>query len=109
MNRFEIPHIGEVLNEEFLEPMGLSQNKLAKAIGVPQNRINAIINKQRGITADTDLRLTTFFGLSEGYFSGIQEDLERLKTKQEISNELKKIKPYVYSNDNKIVNEKVAL
>jgi len=45
MNIIEIPHIGEVLNEEFLEPMGMSQNKLAKAIGVPQNRINAIINK----------------------------------------------------------------
>ena len=71
MNKIEIPHIGEVLNEEFLQPLGLSQNKLAKAIGVPQNRINAIINKQRGITADTDLRLTTYFGLSEGYFSGI--------------------------------------
>ncbi|MHA1540483.1 MAG: HigA family addiction module antitoxin [Alphaproteobacteria bacterium] len=108
MNIIEIPHIGEVLNEEFLEPMGMSQNKLAKAIGVPQNRINAIINKQRGITADTDLRLTTFLGLSEGYFSGIQEDFERLKTKQEISNELKKIIPYIYSN-NKATNGKVAL
>ncbi|MHA1541198.1 MAG: HigA family addiction module antitoxin [Alphaproteobacteria bacterium] len=108
MNKIEIPHIGEVLNEEFLQPLGLSQNKLAKAIGVPQNRINAIINKQRGITADTDLRLTTYFGLSEGYFSGIQEDFDRIKTKREISSELKRIIPYANANENIPMNQEAV-
>lgn len=106
-DKIEIPHIGEVLNEEFLLPMGLSQNKLAKALGVPQNRINAIINGQRGISADTDLRLTTYFGLSEGFFSGMQEDFERIKTKREIAEELKKITPYANSNAHK--EERIAL
>ena len=59
-----VPHIGEVLNEEFLEPFKITQNALAVAIGVPTNRINAIVRGQRGITADTDLRLTKYFGLT---------------------------------------------
>ena len=53
----DVPHIGEVLQEEFLEPLGLSQNALANAINVPPNRINAIIRGLRSVTADTDLRL----------------------------------------------------
>jgi addiction module HigA family antidote len=61
------PHPGEILQQEFLEPLGLSQNALAQAIGVPANRINEIIRGRRGITADTDLRLARFFKLSEGY------------------------------------------
>ena len=62
-----VTHIGEVLNQEFLEPLKISQNALAVAIGVPTNRINAIVRGQRGITADTDLRLTKYFGLTKGY------------------------------------------
>ncbi len=90
----QIPHIGSVLNDEFLKPLHISQNALAKALRVPQNRINDIINGKRGITADTDLRLTTFFGLSEGFFLGLQEDFELMKTKRMIAKELAKIKPY---------------
>ncbi|MGD9639416.1 MAG: HigA family addiction module antitoxin [Alphaproteobacteria bacterium] len=90
----DIPHIGEVLFEEFMEPLGLSQNALAKALGIPQNRISDIINGKRGITADTDLRLTKYFGLSEGYFLGIQEDFELIKTKRKIASELDAIVPY---------------
>ena len=70
-----IPHIGEVLFEEFLEPLNISQNALSLAIGVPSNRINAIVRGQRGITADTDLRLTKYFGLSKGYFLRLQTNL----------------------------------
>jgi addiction module HigA family antidote len=56
------------LKEEFLNEIGMSQNQLAEALGVPGNRIHAIVNGTRDVTADTDLRLCRFFGLSEGYF-----------------------------------------
>ncbi len=92
----EIPHIGEVLYDEFLEPLNISQNALAKAISVPSNRINGIVNGKRGITADTDLRLTVYFGLSEGYFLRMQDNFELLKAKREIAKELNKIKPIYF-------------
>ena len=59
---------GELLLEEFLVPMGLSQYRLAKEIGVPPRRINEIVQGKRSVTADTDLRLCRFFGLSDGYW-----------------------------------------
>lgn len=90
----KIPQVGEVLNDEFLKPFQISQNALAKALGVPQNRISDIINGKRGITADTDLRLTKFFGLSEGFFLGLQQDFEMIETKRAIAKELAKIQPY---------------
>src|SRR3989304_6262550 len=62
------PPPGEVLLEDFLKPMGLSQTALARAIGVPPRRINEIVLGKRAITADTDLRLARYFGLSEGFF-----------------------------------------
>ena len=58
------PHPGEILKEEFLSEIGMSQNQLAHALGVPANRIHAIVKGARDITADTDLRLCKFFGLS---------------------------------------------
>ena len=95
-----IPHIGEVLFEEFLEPLKISQNALALAIGVPSNRINAIIRGQRGITADTDLRLTKYFGLSKGYFLRLQTNLELLEQSRKIEKELSNIIPFKQNNDN---------
>lgn len=89
----EIPHIGEVLQEEFLEPLGLSQNALAKAIKVPSNRINAIVKGQRGITADTDLRLCKYFRLTEGYFLRLQANFELLESKRKIEVDLLNIIP----------------
>jgi addiction module HigA family antidote len=62
------PHPGEILKAEFLDEAGLSQNQIARAIGVPPNRIHAIVAGTRGITADTDLRLCRYFGLSEGWW-----------------------------------------
>lgn len=59
---------GELLNEEFLQPLGITQYRLAKEIGVSQLRISEIVNGKRAITADTDLRLARFFGLSDGYW-----------------------------------------
>jgi len=94
----DIPHIGEVLQVEFLEPLKLSQNALAKAIGVPANRINNIVNGKLGVTADTDLRLTKYFGLSEGYFLRMQDRFELLRAKKEISKELNKIIPISYED-----------
>ena len=75
MGQLRNPHPGEILKEEFLNEIGISQNKLAEAIGVPGNRIHAIVNGTRDITADTDLRLCKFFGLSEGYFLRLQNAL----------------------------------
>ncbi|MDR0320469.1 MAG: HigA family addiction module antidote protein [Treponema sp.] len=89
----DLPAIGEVLASEFLEPFNISQNALAKALGIPQNRLSDIINGKRGISADTDLRLCKYFGLTDGYFSGLQSDFERIAAKRKLSKELKKIIP----------------
>jgi addiction module HigA family antidote len=72
------PTPGEVLGEEFLAPLGMSQNALARAIGVPPRRINEIVLGKRSVTADTDLRLARYFGMSEGFFLRLQiaHDLE---------------------------------
>lgn len=99
----DIPHIGEVLQEEFLEPLGLSQNALANAINVPPNRINAIIRGLRSITADTDLRLTKYFGLSKGYFLRLQNNFELLASERTIESDLSKIVPFNYSDQRKVM------
>ena len=69
-------HPGEVLNEEFLKPMGLSQNRLALALGVPARRINESVLEKRGISADTALRLSAYFGNSADFWLGIQMDYD---------------------------------
>lgn len=89
----ELPTIGEILKEEFIEAFEISQNALANAIFVPPNRIHQIVNNTRRITADTDLRLTKFFGLSEGYFLRLQEGLELRQAKRKIANEINLIQP----------------
>jgi antitoxin HigA-1 len=88
------PHPGEILKEEFLAEIGMSQNQLARAIGVPGNRVHAIINGTRDITADTDLRLCRFFGLSEGYFLRLQNAFDTLEAKRRIAAQIASIKPY---------------
>ena len=88
------PHPGEILQEEFLEPLDLSQNALAQSIGVPANRINEIIRGRRGITADTDLRLARFFGLSEGYWLRLQNAYDMMEARRDIGAAISKIKPY---------------
>ena len=88
------PHPGEILKQEFLVEIGLSQNQLAYAIGVPGNRIHAIVNGSRDITADTDLRLCKFFGLSEGYFQRLQMAHDTLAAKRRIAPQVAKIKRY---------------
>ena len=94
MSLLRNPHPGEILKEEFLNEIGLSQNQLAHAIGVPPNRIHAIVNGTRNITADTDLRLCKFFVLSEGYFLRLQNAYDTLEAKRQIMGQVAKIKPY---------------
>jgi addiction module HigA family antidote len=94
MAQLHNPHPGEILKAEFLDEIGLSQNQLANAIGVPSNRIHAIIAGTRGITADTDLRLCKFFGLSEGYFLRLQNAFDTFEAKRQVAKEVAKIKPY---------------
>jgi addiction module HigA family antidote len=84
---------GEILLEEFLKPMGLSQNALARAVHVPPRRINEIVLGQRAVTADTDLRLARYFGMSEGFFLGLQTDYELRAKKQELGAALASIRP----------------
>jgi len=94
MAQLRNPHPGEILKEEFLNAISMSQNQLAHAIGVPGNRIHAIVNGTRAITGDTDLRLCKFFGLSEGYFLRLQNAHDTLEAKRRIAAQLAKIKPY---------------
>ena len=84
---------GEMLAEEFLKPHGMSNYRLAKEIGVPPQRIGEIIAGRRAITADTDLRLCRFFGLSEGWWLRLQADHDTRKAKAALAKELAKIKP----------------
>ena len=83
--KFKPVHPGEILLEEFLVPMGISQYRLAKDISVPARRINEIVHGQRSITADTALRLSRYFGLSERFWLNLQAryDLEVEKDRLE--------------------------
>ena len=86
-------HPGEVLREEFLIPLGLSQYALAKAIGVPALRISQICAGKRAVTADTALRLGRFFGTSEGFWLGLQADFDLEAARQILSERLQSIIP----------------
>ena len=88
---------GELLWEEFMSPMGLSRYRLAKEIDVPAQRIGDIVNGKRAITADTDLRLCRFFGLSDGYWLRAQTAYEIEVAQRELASVLKKIKPWAGS------------
>ena len=87
-------HPGEILLEEFLKPMDLTQYRLAKEIGVSQRRIGEIVAGKRGITADTDLRLCRFFGLSDGWWLRLQADYDTELAKDALAKTLAKIKPW---------------
>jgi addiction module HigA family antidote len=85
---------GELLKEEFLEPMGISQYRLAKEIGVPAQRIGEIVAGNRSITADTDLRLCRFFSLSNGYWLRVQAAFDTEVAADALSEQLKNIRPW---------------
>src|SRR6478672_8897152 len=85
---------GELLLEEFLHPMGISKYRLAKEIGVPAQRIGEIVAGRRAITADTDLRLCRFFGLSNGYWLRAQVAYDTEVAQDALAKVLAKIKPW---------------
>lgn len=87
------PHPGEILLEDFLKPMGVSQNALARAVHVPPRRINEIVLGKRSMTADTDLRLARYFGMSEGFFLGLQADYDLMQRRRQIEGDLSSIEP----------------
>ena len=94
--RTKLPPVspGEMLLEEFLKPMELTQYRLAKEIGVPQRRIGEIVSGKRSITANTDLRLCRFFGLSDGWWLRLQADYDTELAKEALAKTLAKIKPW---------------
>jgi addiction module HigA family antidote len=96
MNELKNIHPGEIL-KDFLIDYNLSQNKLAMEIRVPVRRINAIINEERGITADTAVRLSKFFGNSSEFWLNLQETYDIVKAKEELAAELKQIHTLAYA------------
>ena len=93
----ETPTMGEILNEEFFIPLGLSAYKVAKEINVPTSRIQDILHNRRKITVDTSLRLAKFFGVSDGYFMALQNDIDIRNAKLELASQLEEIKTYAYA------------
>ena len=85
------PTMGEILQEEFLNPMGISAYRLAQDIHVPTSRIQDILHDRRKITADTSIRLAKYFGVTDKYFLDIQNDIELRNLKQEMEAELRTI------------------
>ncbi len=81
-------HPGEVLYEEFLVPLSISQNRLARDIGVPPRRINEIVHGNRAVTADTALRLARYFGTSEGFWMGLQADYDLEEARKRMGDRL---------------------
>ena len=96
-NRIPTPTMGEILTEEFMIPMNLTAYKLAHSIHVPTSRIQDILHNRRKITVDTSLRLAKFFGLSDGYFMSLQDDIDIRNAKIELAPQLEEIKTYAYA------------
>ena len=94
MRKVPYPHPGKILLEEFLKPMGITQYRLAKEIVVPQRRIGEVVAGARAVTADTGLRLSRFFGMSEGFWIGLQMDYDAARAKDVLAKTLAKIKPW---------------
>jgi len=108
MRQVPYPHPGEILMEEFLKPMEITQYRLAKEIGVSQRRIGEIIAGSRGITADTGLRLSRFFGMSEGFWTGLQLDYEAALAKDALKETLAKIKPWMQDANTSFEAQQIA-
>jgi len=95
-NKLPPIHPGEILREEFMNPRGLSQNALARALSVPPRRINEIVLEKRGITADTALRLARFFGTSAELWTGLQADYDLRLARHEKQKQIERdIEPLV--------------
>jgi addiction module HigA family antidote len=93
MRKLPYPKSGEILLEEFLQPMGISAYRLAKETGMPQMRISEIITGKRSITVDTGLRLSRYFSLNDGFWTGLQLDHDAAVTKDALADVLAAIQP----------------
>lgn len=93
MGKLNNIHPGEILLEEFLRPMQISQTRLANSIGVPPRRINGIVLDKRGITADTALRLDKVFGTSVQFWMGLQDEYELREARSAIKDQLEHMMP----------------
>ncbi|WP_199037421.1 HigA family addiction module antitoxin [Glycomyces salinus] len=87
-------HPGEILAEEFLEPLGISQYRLAMALGAPPRRINEIVHGKRRISADTALRLARYFGTSDRFWMNLQNRYDLEIERDRLGNDLSRIKPF---------------
>jgi len=87
------PHPGEILLEDLMKPLGLSQNALARALRVSPRRINELVHGKRAVSAETDLRLARYFNLHEGFFLGLQADFDLMEQKRKLGDRLKEITP----------------
>ena len=96
LNETKLPpiHPGEILREDFLNPMGITQYALAKAIGVDATRIHSIVNGERSITAETALLLSRFFGNSAEFWMGLQAQYDRERAEDELAERLEAVVPY---------------
>lgn len=102
MTRKKMPplHPGEVLLEEFLRPMGISQNQLGRDLGVSPRRINEIVHGKRAITADTALRLARYFGVSAQFWMGLQADYDLETAEDKLADRIRReVKARVGSSD----------
>jgi addiction module HigA family antidote len=88
MKKLPNVHPSEVLLEEFLGPMGISQNRVARDIGVPPRRINEIVHGNRAVSADTALRLARYFGSSEAFWMGLQADYDLEEARERLGDRL---------------------
>ena len=97
MEQIPTPTVGEILKEEFMEPLNISAHRIAKEIDVPTSRIQDIIHNRRQITVDTSIRLGRLFGVSDRYFLNMQNDIDIRNAEEESGNEFNKIKTIVAS------------
>ena len=86
-------HAGELLVSEFMEPLNLSEEALASALGIAAARLHGVISGSKAMDAELDLRLARYFGMSEGFFLGLQDDCELLEAKRALNGELDRIVP----------------
>ena len=94
MKKLSNIHPGEILLEEFLKPMEISQNRIARDIGVPPRRINEIVHGKRSMTADTAVRLAKYFNVSDSFWMGLQSDYDVEQAHRSLGKKLDKISPY---------------
>jgi addiction module HigA family antidote len=90
-NSIPVPHPGETIREDVLEPLGMSVNQLAKALGITATRLNDVVRGRRGITADTALRLARYLGTSAEFWLGLQLEYDLRKARQSRQREIEKM------------------